>query len=310
MSDWLPSLNALRAFETVARHLSYPPAANELRVSPAAVKQLVRKLEEALDVRLFERKGRGLALTPAGEAAAQDLSRGFNQIIDAVSRIRSQQNEPRLIISADPSFAAVWLVPRLTSFKARHPGIAVLIDSTEELVDLAKGDADVVIRFASPPGPEVFSRRLFDEQLSAMCSPTLAEGPPPITDVQDLATAPLLRWDLTDFQTATRTAKWNRWQYWLEAVGAGDVKPQQGVRFNDYNQALQAAIAGQGFIIGSEPILRSLIDAKLLVNPFKESAKTDVGYDLIATKSALRREEVQKFIDWITQEAEARELID
>jgi len=306
MSDWLPSLNALRAFETVSRHLSYRQASEELNVSPAAVKQLVQKLEDAFAIKLLERRGRGLALTPDGEAASRDLSRAFVQITEAVKNIRERQLGPRLIVSAEPSFAAAWLVPRISDFKANHPEIGVLIDSTTAIADLGRGEADVAIRFGAEIDEDLYSHRLFKEELCAFCSPTLAAGPPPITKIDDLANAPLLRWDLSEYEWATTTTKWNKWTYWLDHVGAADVEPNEGIRFSDYNLAVQAAIAGQGFIIGSTPILRSIIEANLLVNPFKEAAVTDIGYDVVATQKARMRSEVRTFIDWITKEAAAQ----
>lgn len=304
MDRWLPSLNALRAFETVSRHLNYRMAAEELHVSPAAVKQLVQKLESSLDTKLLERRGRGLVLTPQGETASKDLAGAFHQISETVAKIRTNQSTPSLVVSTDPSFAATWLVPRLDDFNRKHPNINVLIDSTTAIADLDRGDADIAVRFATKADPDHFSHRLFEEKLCALCSPGLANGPPRIAELVDLENAPLLRWDLADAPWAKNTAQWNRWRFWLQQVGAEDVKPAEGIRFSDYNLALQAAIAGQGFIIGSTPILRRLIEAEMLVNPFPEVAATDVGYDLVATHQTLERPEVRTFSDWIIEAAQ------
>ena len=304
MSDWLPSLNALRAFDTVSRHLNYRQAADELNVSPAAVKQLVHKLEDTLETKLLERRGRGLVLTPAGQAASRDLSKAFMQISEAVGNMRSRHFGPRLVVSVDPSFAAAWLVPRLAVFKAKFPDIGVLIDSTAEIADLDRGDADVAIRFGVEIDRDLYAHRLFDEELCAYCSPSLVKGPPRISQLEDLEKAPLLRWDLSEFQWAATTAKWNKWHYWLAQVGAARIEPKEGIRFSDYNIAVQAAIAGQGFIIGSTPVLRRLIDANLLVNPFPEVAATDIGYDLVSTTQSRSRPEVKTFMDWIIEESE------
>lgn len=306
MSDWLPSLNALRAFETVSRHLNYRQAAEELSVSPAAVKQLVRKLEDALGIKLLERRGRGMVLTPEGEAASRDLSQAFIQINDVVGGIRARHFAPRLVVSTDPSFAALWLVPRLADFKTKYPEISVLIDSTTEIADLHRGDADIAIRFGAEIDADLYACRLFDEELCAFCSPSLAKGPPRIKRLKDLERAPLLRWDLSDSEWAVTTKKWNRWSYWLAQVGAESIRPEQGFRFSDYNLAVQAAIAGQGFIIGSTPILHSSIKANLLVNPFPEVAITDIGYDLIATETSRCRPEVTTFMDWLIEEASSQ----
>ena len=303
MSRWLPSLNALRAFETVSRHLNYRRAADELHVSPAAVKQLVRKLEDALGKSLLEKRGRGLVLTAAGEAAGRELSEAFGKITATVERIRMADRGARLIISVDPSFAAAWLVPRLQDFRVRNPAIDVLIDSSMQIVDLQRGAADIGIRFGVPPDEDVVAHRLFDEELCAFCSPSLANGSPGIRELEDLARVTLLRWDLTLFEWASTTRKWNDWRNWLAHVGAGHIDPGDGLQFNDYNLMVQAAIAGQGVLLGSRPVLGSLVEAGLLVDPISESAVTDIGYDLVTTDKALARAEVASFLDWIVEKA-------
>ncbi|MEM7122882.1 MAG: LysR substrate-binding domain-containing protein [Pseudomonadota bacterium] len=303
MESWLPSLNALRAFETVARHLNYRKAAEELSVSPAAVKQLVRKLEETMGTALLERRGRGLALTETGAAALHDLSRGFRQIIDAVETMRHADGGGRLIVTSDPSFAAVWLVPRLESFKADNPGIDVLVDSSTQIADLRSGAADIAIRFGVPRDESLHCQRLFDETFAAYCSPSLANGEPGLRRIEDLERVPLLRWDLSQSRWASVTAQWNSWRHWLGEVGAPHVRPSHGLRFSDYNLALQAAIAGQGVVLGSAPILRDLVDAKLLVNPLPQIAVTDIGYDLVTTPGAVARPEVARFRDWIVAQS-------
>lgn len=308
MRNWLPSLNALRAFEAVARHLNYRKAAEELNVSPGAAKQLVSKLEDAIGAPLLEKNGRGLVLTPIGAAGLEGLALPFRQITDAVDRMRMMSNTERLIVSVSPSLAASWLVPRLENFKIHNPGIDVLIDSTAQLVDVALGAADIGIRFGVKDHGDLVVHRLFDEELCAMCSPSLAKGPPQIMRLEDLENATLLRWDLSQMEWASNTRKWNYWKHWLAQQGADHIKPGDGLRFTDYNLALQAAIAGQGFIIGSTPILRDLVEANLLVNPFPSGVATDIGYDLVTTESAQSRSEVATFIDWTMGEARSGQI--
>jgi LysR family transcriptional regulator, glycine cleavage system transcriptional activator len=303
MSDWLPSLNALRAFESVTRHLNYRVAADELNVSPAAVKQLVSKLEAALGSPLVERKGRGLALTAQGTAGRDDLSKAFRQIKVSVEKMRLVDQRQRLIVSVEPSFATAWLVPRLELFRNRNAHIDVLIDSSLQLVDLEHGAADIAIRFGGKAAPGLIAQRLFDEELCAYCSPLLTSGRSGLKRLEDLERVTLLHWDLSQLEWASATKKWMGWKQWLSFVGASHITPGVGLRFGDYNLALQAAIAGQGVVLGSTPILRSLVDAKLLVNPFPLKVTTDIGYDLVTTERARARPEVTSFIDWITNEA-------
>ena len=305
MTGWLPSLNSLRAFEVVSRHLNYRKAAEELNVTPGAANQLVSKLEEAIGTPLLERRGRGLVLTPVGRAGHEGLTLPFRQITHTVERMRAMTNANagRLIVSTTPSFAASWLVPRLEGFKERNPTVDVLIEATPRLVQIGHGVADVAIRFGVKDHGDHVVYRLFDEELCAFCSPSVAQGPPRITRLEDLEHVPLLRWDLSQFSWATNTTKWNDWKHWLTVQGAGHVPPCEGIRFTDYNLAVQAAIAGQGFVIGSTPVLKDLLDARLLINPFSIGAETDIGYDLVTTEMSSSRAEVGTFVNWILDEA-------
>jgi LysR family glycine cleavage system transcriptional activator len=308
MDEWLPSLNALRAFEATCRHLNYARAAEELRVTPAAVKQLVRKLEVSLGIDLVVRRGRGLAITAAGHAGCEELTLGFGQIHRAVARMRAHQARRRLIVSVEPSFATAWLVPRLERFRAGNRDVDVLIDSSLHIVDLDQGAADVAVRFGARPGHGLVAHRLFDERLCAFCSPSLALGERGVRRVEDLERATLLHWDTTALTWADVTRKFMAWQNWLEMVGAKHVDGQGGVRFSDYNLAVQAAIAGQGVVLGSLPVLRNLVESQLLLCPFPECLETGIGYDIVATRQALERREVRGFVDWIMAEASLARL--
>lgn len=300
MSDWLPSLNSLRAFEATARHLNFTQAAAELHVTPAAVKQLVRKLEKTLGVSLVERAGRGLRLTGAGMAGLTELSAGFDNLAGAVLRMRAEGGRRRLIVSAEPSFATAWLVPRLERFRVGQPDIDVLIDSSAHLVDLARGDADVAIRFGTVHDATLVAHRLFDEELYAFCSPTLGEA---LCEPADLVRCQFIHWESSALGWATATRTVMDWSFWLDRIGAPDIKPRGGLRFSDYNLAVQAAIAGQGVVLGSAPVLGDLVAAGLLVRAVPQGLRADMGYDAVTTRSAIERAEVEAFIGWITAEA-------
>ncbi|MEO1159312.1 MAG: LysR substrate-binding domain-containing protein [Pseudomonadota bacterium] len=309
MSDWLPSLNALKAFESVSRHLNYARAAEELRVTPAAVKQLVGKLEEALGTQLVRRSGRGLELTSSGGSGCKLLASGFAQVRQAVDMMRTPDTRKRLIISVEPSFATAWLVPRLESFRETNGEIDVLIDSSLKIVDLENSAADIAVRFAQTPRGDLVSHRLFDEQLCAFCSPSLSSGSRALHVIDDLQHATLLHWDLSEFSWARTTKRWMGWQPWLKEVGADHISSESGVRFSDYNLAVQAAIAGQGVVLGSLPVLHDLVEAGLLVCPFPDRVVTDIGYDLVTTQRGLQRTEVQRFMDWIVAEASSQTAV-
>lgn len=299
--DRLPSLNALRALESTARHLSFVRAADELCVTPAAVKQLVRKLEDTLGLSLIDRSGRGLRLTAAGTAGLNDLSSGFDQLARAVQRMRVEGGQQRLIVSVEPSFATAWLVPRLERFRAAQPDIDVLIDSSALLVDLSRGDADVAIRFGAKNEAPLVTHRLFDEELCAFCSPAIADN---LLEPSDLANCSFINWETSAIGWANKTRSWMDWPVWLEHIGAPQVVPRHSLRFRQYNLAVQAAIAGQGIVLGSAPVLSDLVSAGLLVRAVPQSVKTDVGYDLVTMEKTFERQDVKAFFDWIVSEAE------
>ncbi len=303
MTGWLPSLNALRAFEAVARHLSYPAAAEELRVTPAAVKQLVSKLEDALGTPLLERKGRGLALTGSGLAGRADLAAAMHHMNASVQKMREQEDEQRLIVSVESSLATAWLVPKLEEFRRREPNVTVLIDSSQQIVDLHRSTVDIAVRYGVEDNRDLIVNRLFDDQIFPACSPSLAQGPPRLSRLEDLKHITLIHWDLSHLEWAHVTRKWFGWESWLSQVGADELITGEGLHFSDYGLAVQAAIAGQGMVLASWPILREAVDAELLVCPFREKVTTDIGYDLVTTGDARDRPEVTAFIDWMLEAA-------
>lgn len=300
MSDWMPSLNSLRAFEAVARHLSYQRAAAELGVTSAAVKQLVVKLENAMGRKLVIRQGRGIALTDLAIEGAADLGPAMRQMADAVQKLRGKDDSRRLIVSVEASFATTWLVPRLEDFRSRNPHINVLIDSSQRIVDLHRSDVDIAIRYGVKNDEGLIVRRLFDDLVYPACSPALAAGPIPLTAMEHLANAPLIHWDMAQLPWASATRSWFDWGEWAKRVGLDSMDVSQGLRFSDYGMAVQAAISGQGVILASWPILQDVIDAGLLVPLFPEiSRSTGIGYDLVTTQDAGQRTAVVTFSEWL-----------
>ncbi len=295
----LPSLNSLRAFESVARHLNYHTAADELRVTPAAVKQLVSRLEQSIGTPLLMREGRGLTLTPAGQAGLSDLSLAMKHMKSSVEKMREDRLSKQIIISVEPSFSSAWLVPQLAQFRLTFPDITVLIESSPQLVDLERNHVDIAIRYGIQEHGKLVHRRLINDQILPACSPTVAKSLPSTNALADLSTVSLIHWDTTKLEAADSSRRWFLWQNWLAHFGAENIATTKGLHFSDYTQALQAAIAGQGVVLVSKPILSNLFQAGLLTCPFKEQATPEIGYDVVATAEAMKRSEVQVFVDWI-----------
>ena len=303
MTDAMPSMNALRAFDAVAQTKSYKKAAEKLRVTPAAVKQLVAKLEAHLGVTLIERDGQGLSLTSAGEAGAGRLSDGFAALQQAVGlMVPTTQTETRLVISAEPFFAQSWLVPRLQRFRDANPGIDVLIDSSLEIKDLSRDGIDGAVRYGVAVQDPERTTRLFGDAVMPLCSPQLLPRGP--GDHQSaLMQQTFLHWDLRPAPWAKETARWFDFAYFWSRAGLGRFEAYNNVHFSDYNLALQAALAGQGVVLGSLPILHGLVEQGMLVPALPVHLETDIGYDFVMSPSRLRRDMAERFRTWLLEEA-------
>lgn len=300
----LPSLNALRAFEAVARHLNLTRAAEELHVTPAAVSHQIKALEADLGVPLLRRVRREFFLTDAAQAGLPALREAFDLLGEAAERMRSELPDRLLTISVLPSFAVSWLVPRLSRFKAQHPEIDVRLDTTDRVVDLRREGIDLGIRFGAGdyPGLEVY--RLLDEEIFPVCSPALLEGPHPLKSPEDLRHHSLLHVDWTPFMEET-----GDWKLWLMAAGFDKVVDvSRGPRFSHTNLALQAAVHGQGVVIGSQALAADDLAAGRLVRPFGMSVPVNFCYFVVTTPAAARLPKVAAFKDWLLAEAAGQEL--
>src|SRR5438067_7988435 len=179
MNNHLPPLSALRAFEAAARHMSFSKAADELHVTPAAISHQIHALEEDLGVRLFHRLNRSIELTASARVLLPGLSDAFAEIHASVRRLRVHNDTGTLTVTASPSIAAKWLVLRLHRFQAQHPEIDVRISTSDEIVDLTRGDFDLAIRYGTGRYPGLEIELLLRNEVFPACSPRLLEAEPP-----------------------------------------------------------------------------------------------------------------------------------
>lgn len=219
----LPPLNALRAFEAAARHMSFSKAADELNVTPAAISQQIRALEDIVGVKLFRRLTRALLLTDAGRVALPALTAGLDLLAEGYSDMRRQEDAGALTISVAPSLAAKWLVPRLEGFRALHPQFDIRIDATDRLADFQRGDVDVALRYGDGQYDGMEVRCLMSELSAPVCSPALLEGAHPLRKPTDLRHHTLLH-----SQWRMQHAFAPNWRMWLKASGLGDIDPNTG----------------------------------------------------------------------------------
>ena len=299
MARRLPPLNAIRAFEAAARHLSFTKAAEELFVTQAAISHQIKALEAALGLQLFRRFNRRLMLTDAGQAYLPPLREALDGIAAATERLRAAERTGSLKVSVLPSFAAKWLLPRLSRFRDRHPEIDVLVSASNALVDFAREEADIAIRygFGQYAGHEV--EFLMGDRIFPVCSPKLLETGPPLRGPADLGRHTMLH-DADALADESES-----WRVWLDAAGVSGVDPSRGPGFSDSSMLLQAAVDGQGVALGRSALAALDLEAGRLVQPFGPSIPSNLSYFIVTPRGAGERPKVRLFHDWLLEEAAA-----
>lgn len=299
MTRLFPPLNALRAFESAARHLSFTKAAEELNVTPGAISHQVKTLEELLDVPLFRRLTRALRLTEAGQAALPALSQGFDKLAEGIEQMRAHCESGVLTISVSPSFGAMWLMPRLEHFRIQHPDIEIRIDGTDRLVNLARDAADVALRYGPGGYSGVRVDRLFGHLNTPVCSPALLSGEHPLRRPEDLRHHTLLHIDWNNAEAS--------WRMWLLAAGLHDINPTRGPHFSMEAMAVQAALDGQGVALVGDILVTDDLAAGRLVRPFDLTLSTPLtfSYYLLSMKDSTEQPKIKAFRDWLLEEARA-----
>jgi len=302
----LPPLNALRAFEAAARHMNFSRAADELSVTPGAVSQQIQNLEDFIGVALFKRTPKGLLLTDAAQTALPALRDAFDKLGEAASQLTAPVDGRRVTVSAAPSFAAKWLMPRLGRFEAAHPDMDVWLSAGMELVDFAGGEIDMAIRYGSGRYPGLEVVRLMNETVTPVASPALlAERP--ITAPEDLASHVLLHDGSPDADESCPD-----WIMWLTARGVKGVHGARGPRFNQSSLVIEACVAGRGVALAKGALAQADIDAGRLVAPLAPagaSTPLDFAYYLVYPKPKGRLKQVRAFSAWVQEEAARHEAI-
>jgi len=297
----LHPLNALRAFESSARYLSFVKAAEELHVTPAAVSHQVKKLEDYLGVQLFRRLPRGLLLADAGQLLQSELRDIFQRLDKAMELVQESESRGALTISVAPMFAVKWLLPRLQRFDELHPEIDVRISSSGDLVDFQRDGFDAAVRLGHGQYPRLESVYLFGESVTPMCSPRLLEGAGSLKHIDDLQQQVLLHDDSMGFDPAAPN-----WQTWLEAAGTSLANSARGPHFSQPDHALQAAIDGAGVVLGWQQLAAEDIAAGRLIAPFETSLPLGSAFYLVYPKAHADRRKVEVFRNWVLAEITAK----
>jgi LysR family glycine cleavage system transcriptional activator len=292
----LPPLNALRAFEATARHLSMKRAGEELGVTPGAVSQLVRLLEHRVAVRLFERSHRRLRLTQAGQAYAAPLRHAFRQIAEA-TRALPRAGPGKLTVSAPPAFAISWLVPRLGRFRAAHPEITLRISTSRGLSNFAEDGVDIAIRHGLGRYKGMLCDRIAAIAMIPVCSPNfLASLPAPPRVPADLARLRLLH-----------DADHQEWPLWFQAHGVSDSGPAalDGISFDDQMLLIRAAASGQGIALVTDALAHAELQAGSLMQVLDGGWPQEFAYWLVTPRATAEEQSpVAAFRTWILGEAD------
>ncbi|HKP58488.1 MAG TPA: transcriptional regulator GcvA [Polyangiales bacterium] len=284
----MPPLGALHAFEAAARLLSFKAAAEELHVTPGAVSQQIKLLEDRLGAQLFTRRARSIELTDAGRLLLSPAQQAFRMLADAVARIRASDGAQVLTVSLLPSFAALWLVPRLGTFRLRCPDVDVRISATPKVADLERDDVDIAVRCGLGNYPGLHVEHLLAEDLFPVCSPRLRKG---LKKPADLAHHTLLH-------DETRT----EWALWLQAIGLPDLAATRGPSFSLWELALQAAVAGQGVALGRSALVTPYLESGQLVRPFQISTPSAFAYYVVCLPQRAQEPKIAAFRAWLQDE--------
>jgi len=278
--------------------MSFTLAAQELNVTPGAISQQIRLLEEFLEIRLFQRLNRTIVLTDAGLLLLPETRKGFEHLRDAVSQVQRRADGGPLTITSAPSFVSKWLIPRLGRFKTRHPDIDVRIDTSDRLVDFSREDIDVGIRFGNGVYPELETVFLFSFDLIAVCSPDLLRDGQQLEVVSDLKKFTLLHSNYDEIDPG-----WPDWAMWLKVVEADEIDSTHGIFFNQSDQLFQAAVDGQGVALLANVLADPEIAAGRLVQPFSTRLPVKFNYHLVTSSHKAGLVKVVAFREWILDES-------
>lgn len=293
----LRHLQAWQVFEAAARLLSFVRAAQELGVTPAAVSQHIKTLEDHTGVRLFHRSTHSVSLTDEGMAVLPGVSDGFATLARSIARLEAREFENVVRVSVPPSFASRWLLQRLHRFIRKHPGYTPSVDATASLVDFDMQPVDVAVRFGKGVYPGLSSKLLFEEHVFPVCSPSLLERPDGRLPLQALAGMPLIH------DTLGGTDALPTWVQWLEQHHMTHPHAEGGGMHLSSALAVEAAVEGNGVVLGRGVIVADDLALGRLVRPFAETAKLDAAYYLVHRPVEEMPRKLQAFREWILDEA-------
>lgn len=299
------SVGPIRAFEAVARHLSFRVAAEELNLTQSAISRQISSLEEELGAPLFSRGTRHVALTAHGHTLLRAVAPSLDRLDATVRHIRRAHGRRHVNLNTFASMASLWLIPQMEAFQRAHADIDIRVSATDQLVDIDDGDHDVVLRYASPDHVPAGAVRLFGEVLTPVISPwmaaRIASGEmPPLAAAPDLA-----RHTLAEEDDGLPGSVFLSWRHWLEQQGLPGLQPRRWMFLNYTYQQVQAALAGQAVALARTGLVTEALQRGELVEPFGPAGRMrgHYAYWMLVAGNSAQRAEVRQFCDWIAERA-------
>lgn len=296
LTDRLPPLTALRAFEAAARHLSFAKAADELYVTPAALSYQIKSLETDLGIPLFRRLNRAVELTEAGRILAPGISEGFNALKAAVRGVSKLRDGRGLILTAGPAFTSKWLAPRIFRFIERHPDIEVRIVASLKKLDFDRDEVDAAIRFTrQDEEPGCYTETLIHELMTPICSPAVAEK---LKTPEDLK-----KFTFIHDESLSIMMRPPRWGDWLSVAGV-EADWSKGPKFSNADHALDAAAEGSGVALGRLSLAANDIRGGRLAAPFDIAIDTGAHFNFVCPRGMETRPDYVALLKWLHDELE------
>jgi len=298
MTDFrkVPPLAELTAFEAIARHRSFTKASKELFLTPGAVSQRLRQLEERLGTQLVVRTRASVQLTSDGARYLEAVRDALSKLANATESVSAAAKTKRLRLGVMPAFAGNWLIHRLRGFHQQYPEIDVEIDSAIAMAKVEAGEVDIGIRWGKGGWAGLEQVKLFPDELLAVCSKAYMDELGDLRSPADLKNAVLLRNAMQP------------WKPWFDKAGLDWAEPERGPLFNDSTLALHAAAQSQGVALGRRMLVQQLIAQGALVQLFDITASIEEAFYVVYLGASLARPEVSAFVEWITAAAHEERL--
>ena len=301
------SLTNLRAFEAVARLLSFGAAADELYLTQSAISRQIKSLEDELGASLFVRGTRSVQMSPDGQTLLRAVEPWLAKLDGSVQQIRRSRSRRRVSVATFASFGSLWLLPRIEAFQREHPDIDIRVSAHDAIADLDDPELDLALRYLSPGQVPAGGVHMFDETLTPVVSRALWEqirlgNAPALAQPADLAQHTLAEED--DDRPSTEFLSW---RHWLAAQGHPGLQPRRWLYLNFTYQQVQAALAGHGVALARVPLVFEALQRGELVEPFGVAGRvgSPFSYWMVVAPGSRSRSEVMEFGAWVESESAA-----